>query len=320
VDQRVETGAPVEPHERAAAQLVDGFPHHIGRHLRRAGGECQEERVVAQDVHAAGYTPRMAQDQTKCGRAEQLERASGLRQPMRDVAAALAFVERRQVDANRDQIGDGTEPWQPELLVELGLAEQDDREAFELPQALERVVVEALRLVHDQHGGLPLRCTLRQEGAERTQQIVPLPRLARRAEVGQGQAQQSFEGKARVGDVRGAHVGPEAGEEGIRQRRLARADFADHDDEPAPGFETMAQSGERLAVVATQEEPGRVRGQREGIGGERRTQGAWRGHYAPHHSKLCLRQPYPDTASDALVAAPLGAMRTWYIIPVGGAL
>ena len=83
---------------------------------------------------------------------------------MADQRARFFPIQRFQMMVDPDPLDELAEPWLPQGLAQLGLADQDELqqrlglavEVREHPQLLERFRVQVLRLVDDEHGALPV--------------------------------------------------------------------------------------------------------------------------------------------------------------------
>ncbi len=166
------------------------------RYSVRAATVREQHGAVAEDVQAARNAARLPRQKPERRRGEERERAAGDAQAMLQILQALALVQRVDVTAHRDALGDLAEGRPRELHVELGLADEDDLQELvgvgfvvrEQSQVFERLLVEVLGLVDDQGRGFTRRGALVQKRVERRQEIDAVAARAGLAEVGEGLA------------------------------------------------------------------------------------------------------------------------------------
>ncbi len=187
-------------------------------------------------------------------------------------SCGVRLGERGQVEAQADALRQLDQHRRVQLVVELGLAGQDDAQhlllgrldAGEQADLLEHLVREVLRFIDDQQHAAAVRILLDQEFVERRQQLRLLHAERLEAELHQHGLQEFDRRDLRLVDLRDHHVLLELLEEGLDQGGLARADLAGdhHEAVGEPDRRLHVRLGARMVLRQVQEL--RVRSQPEG--------------------------------------------------------
>ncbi len=202
-------------------------------------------------------------------------RAARHRQPMPQVGLGLGLIQRQQVIARGDALGELAQLGLRHDAAQLRLAQQDDLQQFlgggfqigEQADLLQRLVGEVLRLVHDQHHAQAPGVGVDQEGVERIDQ-----RLERIAPAGKvdlqllGDALEQLDrSQARIEHQGHAHVVGQLLQQQPAQRGLSRAHLAGelHETAAAALADAVEQVRQRVAVALAQEDEARIGRDRE---------------------------------------------------------
>ena len=237
-----------------------------------SGRVAGEQRAIAQQVHQARNPARAAVDLAQRARGEELAvAAGGDAQPVAHVLARLRRAERAQAPAHADALAQLAQLVRVELVVELGLPEQQDLdqlrgrglEVREQPDLLERLGREVLRLVDDQQHAAALALLLEQELVELVRELRARASLREQPELGADRAQQIVAREHRIEDEGHLGVAAEPLEQRAAERGLAGADLAGHRDEALALLDPVEDVRERLAMRGREEQEAGIRGQRE---------------------------------------------------------
>ena len=190
---------------------------------------------------------------------------------MAHVLARLRRAERAQAPAHADALAQLAQLSRVELVVELGLPEEQDLdqlrgrglEVREQPDLLQRLGREVLRLVHDQQHAAAIALLLEQELVELVEQLGARAALREQPELRADRAQQILRREHRIEDEGDFGVAAQAFEQRAAERGLAGADLAGHRDEALSLLDPIQDVRERFAVRRREEEEARIRGQGE---------------------------------------------------------
>jgi hypothetical protein len=201
-------------------------------------------------------------------RAEQ----SGDAQAVLDVAEGVLLAERREVAADADTLFELAQLAAPELVLELGLADQDDLEELargrleggEDADLLEGLDAHLLRLVEYHHHRLALLPRGEEMLVQRGHELALGGTPPVDAEVVEDGADQLDVREVGVEDERALDVGGQLAQERAAEGGLAGAHVADEGHEPLLAGDAVEETGQDLVVAFRPEEEAWVGRENEG--------------------------------------------------------
>ncbi|MEZ6194475.1 MAG: hypothetical protein R3F20_01930 [Planctomycetota bacterium] len=185
-----------------------------------------------------------------------------------EVLEGLLHAERRQVIAHRDALPQLPETGVLDLLLQLGLPEQEDLdellglglEVRDQPDLLHRREGQVLRLVDDEDDVAVLGELLDEELVDRVEDRDPVSLLDVEPELAGDGVEELDPGQTGVRHQRGdGALGLEVAQERAAERRLAGPDLSRDHREPLAGLHGVEELGEGLVVALAREEEARVR-------------------------------------------------------------